>query len=371
MNAAHPLSQTVGALMRHADAVSPEDSLSHAAAVLRESAAAVLPIVDGHVLIGVVTERKLAETLAMGLGELTSVSGVMETPQNLIDPFATGAEALRRFGGVPDAELLVVDDHQRLLGVISASDLYTRYGIPPGLPMVGGMATPFGVYLTAGGIRAGAGDLALVTTGMMLFTIFLGTQLAGEYVADWMSPYFGWAIAPDWLVGAIPLLLFMATIRLLPLSGTHAAEHKTVHAMERGEPLEIEVVRRMPRVHPRCGTNLAVGISLFLGLAGWKWIEEEQIRLLVAAVVTMFVWRPFGSLIQQYVTTRPPNDRQLMSGIRAGKELVEKFRTRPPTQMSLFRRILSSGMLHVMGGSLLMATLCELLAQALGFRLLG
>jgi uncharacterized protein YqhQ len=42
-----------------------------------------------------------------------------------------------------------------------------------------------------------------------------------------------------------------------------------VHAIERGEPLVLEVVRRMPRVHPRCGTNLVAGIALFLGLANF------------------------------------------------------------------------------------------------------
>ncbi len=33
-----------------------------------------------------------------------------------------------------------------------------------------------------------------------------------------------------------------------------------VHAIEEGEDLTLEKVRPMPRVHPRCGTNL---VALF------------------------------------------------------------------------------------------------------------
>jgi uncharacterized protein YqhQ len=35
-----------------------------------------------------------------------------------------------------------------------------------------------------------------------------------------------------------------------------------VHAIERGEPLLAESVRAMPRVHPRCGTNIVAAAFL-------------------------------------------------------------------------------------------------------------
>ena len=222
------------------------------------------------------------------------------------------------------------------------------------LPTVGGMATPFGVYLTAGGARGGAGHLALVSTGMALFAMLLVATVAGSWLADWAAVSLGLARYHAWLLNAIPLILFLLGMRTIPLAGTHAAEHKVVHALENGEPLELEVVRRMPRVHPRCGTNIAVAVSLFIGLATWKWIDIEQIRLVVALIVTVFVWRPIGHFAQYFITTKRPTDRQLLNGIEAGRELIRNVQGRRRARPSIFQRILASGMLHVMTGSLLM-----------------
>ncbi|MER3495923.1 MAG: hypothetical protein C4320_03425, partial [Armatimonadota bacterium] len=66
--------------------------------------------------------------------------------------------------------------------------------------------------------------------------------------------------------------MFVILFRLLPLAGTHAAEHMAVNALERGEPLDPEVVARMPRTHIRCGTNLAVGAGLFFGISETPWV---------------------------------------------------------------------------------------------------
>jgi hypothetical protein len=214
------------------------------------------------------------------------------------------------------------------------------------------MATPFGVYLTTGAIRAGAKDLPLVATGMLLFAVYYLAVWAGEtaglYVLSrWSNP--GLAL---WLRDAGPFAAFLAAMRLMPISGIHAAEHKVVHAIERGEPLELEAVRRMPRVHPRCGTNIAIGASLFLALAAWKAIEFEPLRLLVAALLTLILWRPLGNLVQWLVTTRPPTDRHIRTGIAAGRELLEKYWRTGPSRVSFAHRIAMTGILHVMAGSI-------------------
>ena len=126
-----------------------------------------------------------------------------------------------------------------------------------------------------------------------------------------------------------------------------------VHAMEREEELRPEIVRRMPRVHPRCGTNIAAGASLFLGFFSASWIESSELRLLVAALVTVFFWRPLGSFLQRYFTTRRPNDRQLAGGIRAGEMLLAAHARSSRAKGSPALRIWNSGMLHVMAGSVL------------------
>ena len=45
----------------------------------------------------------------------------------------------------------------------------------------------------------------------------------------------------------LALTLFLLLMRVSRLAGYHAAEHQTVHAMERNETLVPEIVCRMPR----------------------------------------------------------------------------------------------------------------------------
>jgi uncharacterized protein YqhQ len=106
----------------------------------------------------------------------------------------------------------------------------------------------------------------------------------------------------------------------------------------------------MPRVHPRCGTNLAVGATLFLGLATSRWADEST-RLLVAAVVTLFFWQRLGAMLQYFVTTKRPTEWQLQMGIRAGRELLEEYKYARTWSPSVWQRIWHSGMVHVMVGS--------------------
>jgi len=67
------------------------------------------------------------------------------------------------------------------------------------------------------------------------------------------------------------LLAYLFLIGLLPdirrVFAYHGAEHKTIHALEDGAPLEVEAVRRYSTAHPRCGTSfllVVVVISVLL-----------------------------------------------------------------------------------------------------------
>ena len=42
----------------------------------------------------------------------------------------------------------------------------------------------------------------------------------------------------------------------------HGAEHMTIHALEAGDPLTVDAVRRYPTAHPRCGTEFLVVVIL-------------------------------------------------------------------------------------------------------------
>lgn len=346
------LAQPIGVLMRPTYTVDLQDSLELAARKLRENGCGVLPVTDDQILAGAVTETGLAEALALGKALTEPISSIAKGVVTA-RPFTTGAEALRIFDQQGATVIVVIDDAARVLGILTPSDLYPKRHAPPRPPLVGGMATPFGVYLTTGSLRAGVGHLALVTTGMTLFGLFLVGAVVTALIVQWMVHQGISDTAVNAVYQILPFAIFLLGMRLLPLSGIHAAEHKVVHAIERGEELVPSTVARMPRVHPRCGTNLAIGASLFMGLGTMEVAIPAGLKILFAAIATLVLWRPLGNAMQRYVTTRPPSEKHLAMGIKSGKELLAKYATSGAVSANVFQRIINSGMLHVITGSTL------------------
>jgi len=131
--------------------------------------------------------------------------------------------------------------------------------------------------------------------------------------------------------------------------------------MERGEPLEIEVVRRMPRVHPRCGTNLMAGglvfvaVSQLIAALPGRWLNAMDAAIL-GALTALFTWRSVGSFMQQHFTTRIAGDKHLQSGISAANGLEDGFLAEPPGRPRFLRRLWCTGMLQTMSGIALVTT---------------
>lgn len=323
----------------------------------------MLPVVHGEKLVGAVTEEVLAQAL-LESDELTDPVGDVAVACETIHPYETGAEVLRR--GIDT--LIVVDDAERVLGLISPSDLWPRPRVAAQPSSVGGMATPFGVYLTAGTVRAGASGPAMMALGATMFLLMFGGFLAARGLVHWAWDAGFHSIYLAQAFGIVPLLVFLLLMRILPISGTHGAEHQVVHAIERGEDLEPEVVARMPLVHPRCGTNFGAAIGLFLSTFLWEWTHYEELRLLVAALVTAFFWRPVGTFLQRFVTTKKPTPKQLEGAIRVGKELLDRYAVARLAYANPWQRIVQSGMLWVLAGSTLTGTLSALLLIAFGYQ---
>jgi hypothetical protein len=268
----------------------------------------------------------------------------------------------------------VTDAHGYYLGCVAARDLLT--GARPQVHLtsvaIGGMATPFGVYLSDGSIQAGVGNLALVAGGAALAVcaiastaivqlLVTGIGAVSHHDYSYLTPEY--SAPPGHLqLGIVSIglrlvtsLVFLLLIRASRIAGYHAAEHQTVHAVEHGEPLVPEIVARMPRPHPRCGTNiLAAGIlfwnltTLFKAIPGW----DADTATVVAVIITLFTWRRFGAFLQLYFTTRPARQRELESGISAAASLMSKYRIAPPARARFMRRVWCSGLLQSMAGML-------------------
>lgn len=229
---------------------------------------------------------------------------------------------------------------------MSDTDFSANYGhSAPFRPQrIGGTAMVGGVHLSTGAFGTGS-FWQLFITGLALVSIGAGAMVL-SYIILWeigrvvglpliavhlqlLSPmavpgFVGWEIFINVLVFAS----FLVIVRLTPLAGYHGAEHKVVHAIERYGFPTLELSRRMPRPHKRCGTTLLAGILPAFLIAAPLLIIMPGLALIVVLLGWMSRYR-VGHLIQEYLTTKEPTDAQLRAGLQAGHELLSQWRRHP------------------------------------------
>jgi CBS domain-containing protein len=377
--------ESLGAVLRQLTYLNPDDSVHRAVDVLRYSGVDTLPVVDAYGdLRGVVSLPDL-RTLALEQPDsvklLEPVSHYMRGPA-LVGWSTMSLDDVRNALATSDeSTLFIVDDQGRYLGAVTLADLLVPTPLPHRPAHVGGMATPWGVYLTTGTIQAGVGNGALLGSGALLGVVLVAAYALVQVLCYGAENQFGIPLYALWhseaparltmqtagwfVLQGLPLPVFLLMMRLLPLSGYHAAEHQAVHAIERGEPLLPDILRRMPRVHPRCGTNIMAGALIFTIVS--QALPALHIGLgpsdsaVLGALVALFTWRSLGGFLQHYFTTRPATDRQLESGIRAAKDLERRFAGTIPRRPTLARRLWCMGMPQMIAGTSIGSTVTALL----------
>ncbi len=378
-----------GLLARSVPPVGLNTTLARALHILRTEQVPWLPVLDGVKLAGYVTEAAIAERIARvpDHADVEIILGLVAAPDTVLDPGLSLHEAAAIFAESGAAMLPVLAWDGRYLGCLKRTELAAAQAGRLYPPRVGGMATPLGVYLTTGTVRGGVGDWGLVLAGAAMAGIawlaqallavllagivhFTGAPFArGVYdllmehpIADEPVLVMYYMLA---MVSAL-FLVFLLIMRVAPrLAGLHAAEHQTVHAMEAGEPLTPEAVTRMPRAHPRCGTNL-VALSFLatvgvIALSAWLATHPGLADLdagislfLLGVIVTLITWRRLGAWIQQAFTTRPATQHELESGIAAGLDVMRRHlavsaHPRPRFALRLWRM----GLPQALAGALL------------------
>ena len=383
----------VGQVARPARSLTPSTRVGIALEVLRSSPYSVLPIVDeSGIFVGWLTESVLVHALFEAANQGTGhrlqhepLQPYIIAPPCLLLPDATVASALVTLDTYQLTAIPVVSASRHYYGLISYSDMVQDLARPLNVPTIGGMATPVGVYLTNGIQAGGVGYFGLFLSGLLLFTlqfitllIVLGSAHGLESLQSTTLAHFPQVSAPIaripsslrlilgnlWLalvifcLTTVHALFLMTLVRFSPVAGYHAAEHQVVHAMERGEPLLVETVRTMPRVHPRCGTNLVAGFFLFnLGEAFQPLLGSLSYPIF--AVLALLYWRRLGSWVQYNLTTRPANTKEIESGIQAAQMLLKQMnavssRSLAPNPshplLTLIRRIGRMGFLQIASG---------------------
>ncbi len=139
----------------------------------------------------------------------------------------------------------------------------------------------------------------------------------------------------------------------------HGAEHKTIHAYERGLPLETDVIQRYQTMHVRCGTSflfmvMVIAIVVFSlvpvkGIAALLDAESRVLTLLIAIALRILLlpviaglayevikWagrtpdRPLVRVVLwpglqlQRMTTREPDDGMVEVAVTAMREVIAR-----------------------------------------------
>jgi len=162
--------------------------------------------------------------------------------------------------------------------------------------------------------------------------------LAPVFAANWIKDLVGGNSILFVLVdGALRIGLIVGYIWLIGRSDEikrvfeyHGAEHKTIHAYEGGDPLDIASIQKYSPRHPRCGTSFIIIVAMvafvvFLALAPLSFVWQVLARILLIPVIAGISyevlraaagqrWIAFASkpgLWIQSITTKEPSDDQV------------------------------------------------------------
>lgn len=326
-------------------------------AAFRQAEIDTLPVIDveGRI-IGIVTEYDLAKIMPEWSFEDNSyrhnvlVSEIM-TRNVWTETMETSVE---------DLLMKLHEMHTRVIPVLNSDGLYSGRCIKRSELIsyltgrvkpqsIGGLATPLGVYMTDGRHQAGPKNLGLVLTGVAFAFMVFVIELVLGFVYNYVS-------IPTFLAVFVELALFVGLLRLTPLVRYHAAEHQTINAIEKGLPLIPETVRMQPRPHRRCGTNimvLLIGIQVVLMLASafsqMKMVYLQFISLVFGFMFVFSNWRKVGMWVQQYITTARAGDKYIMSGIKAGEEILKLHKEDPnPRAPGLMEKVWNMGLFQIL-----------------------
>jgi uncharacterized protein YqhQ len=154
------------------------------------------------------------------------------------------------------------------------------------------------------------------------------------------------------LEGLIRVVIFVGYLLVISRSGEirrvfqyHGAEHMTIHALEREDPLDLEHIRRYPTAHQRCGTEFLVvfiilSIFMFSLLAGQNLLVAILGRIALIPVIAAVAyeilrfgarhrhrswirWLFLPGIWLQGITTRQPDDSMIEVAIASMREALE------------------------------------------------
>jgi len=184
-------------------------------------------------------------------------------------------------------------------------------------------------------VRRGEVVVTMVIAVVFALGLFIFVPV---FTAGFLQRFFGdSSIVFVLLDGLIRIGLIVGYIWLIARSSEiqrvfqyHGAEHKTIHAYENGDPLDVEAIQRYSPRHPRCGTSFIIIVAIvafvvFLALAPLVFFWQVIARLALIPVIAgisyevlkaaagrpWLAWASKPGIWIQSITTNEPDDHQV------------------------------------------------------------
>ena len=200
------------------------------------------------------------------------------------------------------------------------------------------------------GVELGKGSLALMllvtaVVGVGLFFLLplaVATLAAGSNQNDLVQHVIEGLVRVGLFLGYLALL--SRTQDISRVFAYHGAEHMTIHALEHGDPLRPDAIRKYPTAHPRCGTEFLVVVVLLSILAFALVGRQTPVVMVVSRVLLIPVIASVGyellrlgsrhrgnpivrvvmwpGILVQMITTKQPTDEMIEVAIVAVEEAL-------------------------------------------------
>jgi uncharacterized protein YqhQ len=142
------------------------------------------------------------------------------------------------------------------------------------------------------GVELGKGSIALMlgltlVAGVGIFFL-LPLLIASATTANIQN-----GLVQHLVEGLIRVGIFLGYLLLIAQAGDvrrvfqyHGAEHMTIHALEAGDPLVVDNVRKYPTAHPRCGTEFLV-VVIALSIVAFSLVGRQEPVVMIGSRIAL------------------------------------------------------------------------------------
>jgi uncharacterized protein YqhQ len=142
------------------------------------------------------------------------------------------------------------------------------------------------------GVELGRGSIAL----MLGLTLLAGIGvffLLPLFIASVTTSKIENGLVQHLVEGLIRVGIFLGYLLLIAQAGDvrrvfqyHGAEHMTIHALEAGDPLVVDNVRKYPTAHPRCGTEFLV-VVIALSIVAFSLVGRQEPLVMIGSRIAL------------------------------------------------------------------------------------